>query len=134
MKDKIAFFILGVLVVITTVIIADSVNNPVAQQDTQVFNNVLIRGKLVIENGDNRIVLENKNGNSNIILDTKGYGIGLTADKDSAIVIVTNHQVGNLKLPKGVGISAIEDPATGNIKSLMFVSDEKGTKLVESID
>lgn len=134
MRNKIVYIILGILVIIATVIITDAVNNPVAQQDTQVFNNVLIRGKLVIENGDNRIILENKNGKSNIILDTKGYGIFLSAEKENATVVLTNNQKGNLKLPKGVALHTTKSPATGKINSLIYVSDDEGIKFSESTD
>ena len=134
MKNKIVFIILGIFVIIATVIITDAVNNPVAQQDTQVFNNVLIRGKLVIENGDNKITLENKDGKSNIILDTKGYGIALSAEEDNAIIILTTHQNGNLKLPKGVALNTTKGKATGKINSLMYISDDDGLKLLESTD
>ena len=134
MRNKIVYIILGILVIITAVIITDAVNNPVAQQDTQVFNNVLIRGKLVIENGDNRITLENKDGKSNIILDSKGYGIALTAQEDTAIVILTTHQDGIMNLPKGIALSAIKDKKTGKIKSLMYISDDEGMKYSQSID
>ena len=134
MRNKIVFIILGVLVIIATVIITDAVNNPVAQQDTQVFNNVLIRGALVIENGDNKITLDNKGGKSNIILDAKGYAIVLTADKTNATVAITNGKLGRLKLPEGVGLHATENQATKKMTSLIYVSDDEGIEFLESTD
>ncbi len=135
MKDKIVFFILGMLV-ITAVIITERVNSPVAQVDTQVFENVLIRGKLIIEDGDNRITLENKDGASNIIIDSKGCGIALSAKEDNATVLVINdiQDKGKLGIPKGIALYTTRDQATNEKGSLIYMQDDKGMKISTTTD
>lgn len=136
MKDKIVFFILGMLVIVIVLVITNTVNNPVAQVDTQAFENVIIKGKLIIGNKDNNITLENKDGSSQIIISTSGCGIALTADDENALVILSNEKiVENIKgLPDGISLFTSKDRKIGQSNSLIYLTDDKGKKIMRSID
>ena len=133
MKDRIVFSVLGILVIVIILIIADRVNNPVAQTNTQIFDNVLIRGKLTITDGDTSITLENKEGNSNIILDTKGSIIMLSAEKDNALVILSDDIQKRdklLGLPKGISLFTSDNKRTGHTNSIIYLSDDAGKNMI----
>lgn len=133
MKDKIAYIIIGILVIVIIITITDRVSNPEAQTNTQVFENVIIRGKLSITDGDNTITLENRNDASNIVINSKGHTIMLSAKKDNAIVILSDdltHKGKLLGLPKGISLFTSEDKNSKNSSSVIYLSDDNGKNLI----
>lgn len=135
MKDKIVFIILGILVIAITIVITDRFNEPVAQTDTQTFENIVIRGKLTISdrNGNSGIVLENKDGECNIIMATKGCSIMFNAKKENSIVILSSdfNFKDSVGMPKGLTLFTSQD-IKGKEKSIIYLSDDEGKQILES--
>ena len=135
MKDRVVFLTMGILIA-TTFFIAGKSNSPVAQQNTEIFENVIIRGRLIIGNENNNITLENKDDSTNIIIDSKGCGIAFSTTDEEAILILSNDRITeNIKgLPDGIALFTSKDKKIGKSNSLIRISDDNGSKIVRTVE
>lgn len=128
MKDKITFFILGVMIA-SLLTFVGRVNNPTAQvdEDVKVFDTVLVKGKLYVGNKDNKIVLEGDDNGTNLILNSNGSTVSIfTRPKISAILI--SNDVKN-KNNNGAFLTSWEK-ANGDTDAHIRLKDGNGERLL----
>jgi len=130
MKDKIVFFALGAIVVLLTVNIT-KITNTTAQneKDDKVFENVLIKGKLIIGNENNKILLEGTETTADIIIDSKGSGISIYSKPDISAILITNdtHNTKNI----GTLITSYKKK-NGENDTFIRMKSDKGERIIDA--
>lgn len=129
MKDKIVYLVIGILIAVIIMLTVVKTSNLTAQnqftnENTKVFDNVVIKGKLYVGVGKNRIVLQTDDA-SNIILESQGSVVSIVANPETSSILITSDIVDHK-----AGLELI----TTNQKSLISMKDVKGIKYIETKD
>lgn len=136
MKDKIVYFSIGAVVVVFSVIMIDLIAEKptTAQMDFKnpIFDSVMIKGKLIVGNKENYIMLEGDKEKTNLIIDSKG----------STILILTTSEGSSISLSKSINgipeMGAIlqqNQKAFGDLESSLMLLEKNGKgKVIRSTD
>lgn len=136
MKDKIVYFSIGAVVVVFSVIMIDLIAGKptTAQMDFKnpIFDSVMIKGKLIVGNKENYILLEGDKEKTNLIIDSKG----------SAVLILTTSEGSSISLSKSInGIPEMgavlqqNQKAFGDLESSLMLLEKNGKgKVIRSTD
>lgn len=102
MKDKVVYFVIGLLVAITLTLLTIRPNNLTANNENEVFENVTIKGTLIVGEGANKITLKN-DGKSEIIIQSRTTAISIRAEPNKSTVALIPDALD--KNPKGIIIN-----------------------------
>jgi len=135
MKERIAYLITGIA--ITAILVSvGTVTGQLQFVDakTGTFEEVLIKGKLVIGTEGNNITLENKGDFANIIVETKGSSIMLSTENNRAIVFISSdrNKKNSLGLPDGISLMSDKTNPRKEDNAMIYLTDDKGKKTIRT--
>ena len=128
MREKIMFFVCGAIIA-TLAFIIGQVSNPQAQETKTVttFEEVIIKGKLTVGDGVNKILLEPKSDKCAIIVNSGGKAVAIYAQPDAAAVVISTNITDTIKLD---GIHLMTEERNGRTQSVIHVKDDTGRKMI----
>ncbi|MYA55960.1 hypothetical protein F4X88_06685 [Candidatus Poribacteria bacterium] len=138
MKDKIVYLIIGMLTATIIMLIAGKTDNLTAEglnitpQNTTAFDNVVIKGTLVVGEGKNQIFLHNDKDGSHVIISSQDSVISITAHPEKSNILITP----DIYDSRQHGINLITgriDPKS-NRDTFIRIKDVKGQNTIGSQD
>ena len=130
MRDRVVFFLL-VAIVATVAYFVGDMEKVDAQDNSRIFDNVVIKGELVITGG--KLVVEDNENLNNRNANT----FGVIVSDGHVLVTIDNHK-GAIRAGEPsseIIIAALEDEEVGSAAYMFIVSDSgKSEKLITSLD
>lgn len=126
MKDKIVYLVIGLLIATILMLLVNNTNNLTADNHSQAsFDEVLIRGILIIGEGENKIVLRSTREKNDIILKSKDSYVGITSKPNESTIVITADLMDNRDI--GVVLSSNKE---NNPNSTIGLSDIEGKRVI----